>query len=307
MDNLGYKKLLFILPFDHRSAFAKGMFGVSEESLTEEITEKIKRQKQIIYKAFKKAIESNVSRESAAILVDEQFGDEILKDARVNGYITILTTEKSGQNEFELEYGEEFVEHIEKYNPTFVKVLVRYNPDDNLVMKNRQREKLKKLSDYCHSKEYKFLAEILIAATESQLARLDGDKNRFDREERPKLAVRMMGEFQDFGIEPDVWKMEGAETQEDYKSMTEAARKNGRDNVGIVVLGRGAGKEVVDKWIREGARDKGVIGFAVGRTVFWGALMEEKDGKISEDEAIAKICDNFVYYYNLFMNVRKDL
>ena len=307
MDNLGYNKPLFILPFDHRSTFAKGMFGVSEEGLTEEITEKIKREKQMIYRAFKKALEHDNLRENAAILVDEQFGEEILKDAKTNGYTTILTTEKSGQNEFEFEYGEKFPEHIEKFSPTFVKVLVRYNPYDNLDMKNRQREKLKKMSDYCHVKGYKFLAEILIAATESQLARLEGDKNRFDREERPKLAVRMIEEFQDFGIEPDVWKMEGVGTQEDYRLITEAAKKNGRDNVGIVVLGRGAEKEAVDKWIKEGARVAGIIGFAVGRTVFWESLMEEKEGKISEDEATQKICDNFVYYYNLFMNARKDL
>lgn len=307
MDNLGYNKLLFILPFDHRSTFAKGMFGASEESLTEEIIQGIKREKQIIYKAFKKAIGNGIPLENAAILAEEQFGDEILKDARENGYVTILTTEKSGQNEFEFEYGEEFSEHIEKYDPTFVKVLVRYNPDDDPEMKNRQIEKLKKLSDYCHVKGYKFLAEILIVPTENQLAKLDGDKNRFDKEERSKLAARMIEEFQDFGIEPDVWKMEGLETQEDYGLMTEAARKNGRDNVGIVILGRGAGKDVVDKWIMEGAKIQGIIGFAVGRTVFWEPLTEEKDGKISEDEAIAKICDNFVFYYNLFMNERKNI
>ena len=307
MDSLGYNKLLFILPFDHRSTFAKGMFGVSEENLTEEIVQQIKREKQIIYKAFKKALENDIPLEDAAILVDEQFGDGILKDAKKNGYVTILTTEKSGQYEFEFEYGEKFAEHIEKYNPVFVKALVRYNPDDSLEIKNSQREKLKKLSDYCHAKGYKFLAEILIVATENQLARFGGDKNRFDKEERPKLAVRMIEEFQDFGIEPDVWKMEGVEAQEDYGLMTEAARKSRRDNVGIVILGRGAGKDVVDKWIKEGARSQGVIGFAVGRTVFWDPLVEEKEGKISEDEAIEKICDNFVYYYNLFMNERKNL
>lgn len=307
MDNLGYNKLLFILPFDHRSTFAKGMFGVSEENLTEEIVQNIKREKQIIYTAFKKAIEKDVPKDSAAILVDEQFGDKVLKDAMENGYVTILTTEKSGQSEFDFEYGDEFPEHIEKYDPTFVKVLVRYNPDDNPEIKNRQREKLKKLSDYCHTKGYKFLAEILIPATENQLVKLDGDKNRFDREERPRLAVRMIEEFQDFGIEPDVWKMEGVEAQEDYRLITEAARKKGRDNVGIVILGRGAEKAVVDKWIVEGAKIQGVIGFAVGRTVFWEPLTEEKEGRISEDEAIEEICDNFVYYYNLFMNERKNI
>lgn|SRR3989344_3310708 len=305
--NLGYNKFLFILPFDHRGTFIKGMFNKEEKDLTREIEEEVRALKKIVYEGFKRAVLKSVPKEFAAILVDEQFGDGILKDARENGYITILTTEKSGQNEFELEYGEDFGQHIEKYSPTFVKVLVRFNPDDEKPGKERQKAKLKKLSDYSHEKDYKFMAEILIGPTDEQLLRYQGDKNRFDREERPSLAVRVMEEFQDFGIEPDVWKMEGMESSQDYEKLCETAKRKEREDVGVVILGRAAEKDQVERWIGVGAGVSGVIGFAVGRTVFWEALSDFINGKISEEQAAGKISDNYIYYYNLFKSYRGTL
>ena len=121
IKSLGYTKNLFILPFDHRSSFAK-IFQDKDN---------IASAKWIIYEAFKKALQDGISKDQSAILVDEEFGDKILIDAKNNGFTTILTTEKSGQKEFEFEYGNDFSKHIEKYNPTFVKALIRYKPNAN--------------------------------------------------------------------------------------------------------------------------------------------------------------------------------
>ena len=305
MNNLGYDKLLFILPFDHRSSFEKGMFDVEKQDLTPEIIEKIKEENQIIYEGFKKAVLEKISKKFAAILVDEQFGDEILKDSIKEGYVTLLTTEKSGQNEFAFEYEDQFGEHIKKYNPTFAKALIRYNPEDDPDLKEKQLKELKRLNDFCHDNNYKFMIEVLIGVSESQLLSVGGEKNRYDRELRPKLAVEVVREFQDRGVSPDVWKMEGMEKEEDYRALAERARIDGRDNVGIVVLGRGAEQEEVGKWITSGARVEGIIGFAVGRTIFWDPLVLFKDGKISHDEAVGQISKNFQYFYDLFMNERK--
>jgi len=305
MNNLGYDKLLFILPFDHRSSFEKGMFGVEEGNLTPEIIERIKEEKQIIYEGFAKAVSEKISKELAGILVDEQFGEEILQNAIRQGYVTLLTTEKSGQNEFAFEYGDQFGEHIKKYNPTFAKALVRFNPQDEVDSKQRQTNMLKRLSDFCHENGYKFLVEILIEASKSQLLSVNQDKEKFDKELRPKLAAQIIEEFQDSGVEPDVWKMEGAEREEDYKLMVEKARRGGRKNVGIIVLGRGAQREQVDIWIKEGAKTEGVIGFAVGRTVFWDPLILYRDGKASKEQTANQISKNFQYFYDLFMRERK--
>jgi len=302
MNNLGYNKYLFVLPFDHRSTFEKGMFGIqSAESLTDEQKEKIKEEKKIIYDAFKKSVNEGIPKEYAAILVDEQYGDEILKNAREENFVTLLTVEKSGQKEFSFEYRDGFGEHIKKYNPTFAKALIRYNPEDNPDLKERQLAELKRLNDFCHNNNYKFMIEVLIEASENQLSSVDGEKNRYDRELRPKLTVDVIGEFQERGIDPDVWKMEGVEKEEDYRAFVKRARIDGRDNVGIVVLGRGAEQEEVEKWITSGARVEGIIGFAVGRTIFWDPLVLFKDGKISRDETVDRISKNFQHFYNLFM------
>ena len=139
-NSLGYNKKLFILPFDHRSSFAK-MFGFV--NLSKEEKDYIAFAKQIIYSAFKKAVSETVPKKQAAILVDEEYGATILRDAISQGFITILNTEKSGNPTFDFEYEEEFVSHIEKYKPTFVKALIRYKPHADWA-------KIKMLSDYCH-------------------------------------------------------------------------------------------------------------------------------------------------------------
>ena len=101
--------------------------------------------------------------------------------------------------------------------------------------------------------------------------------------------------------------MEGMGKEEDYRVFAERARIDGRDNVGIVILGRGAEQEVVEKWITAGAKIEGVIGFAVGRTVFWDPLVLFKDGKISRDEAVDQISKNFQHFYNLFMREKHNI
>lgn len=307
ISNLGYSKSLFILPFDHRSTFEKGMFGVGkDELLSDKQREEIKEKKEIIYEGFKKAVQDEIPKEFAAILVDEEFGDAILHSAAGLGFVTLLTTEKSGGREFTFEYGDEFAAHIKKYSPTFAKALVHFNPEDDAVSKEKQLRELKRLNDFCHSNNFKFMLEVLIEASQSQLLSVNGDKNRYDQEVRPKLAVALVGEFQEKGVDPDVWKLEGMEREEDYKALVDRARAGGRDNVGIVVLGRGAEQEVVERWISSGARVEGVIGFAVGRTIFWDPLISLRDGKLSRDGAIDQISKNFQHFYNLFMEGRKE-
>lgn len=296
----GYNKPLYILPFDHRSTFLKGLLGVSGKEPTAGEIESVKSAKRLIYEAFQKASLYDVPKEGAAILVDEQFGAEILIDAKKKGYTTLLTTEKSGQELFDFEYGPDYKEHIIKIKPTFVKALIRYHPDGNTNNNRIQLERLKNLSDFCQAHDYKFLIEPLIPPTEEELAREHGDKSLYDREIRPELAVRMIKEFQDAGVEVDVWKIEGLSDPLEYQHVVTQARTGGRDGVGIVILGRGESKEMVVEWIKAGRSTPGVIGFAVGRTIFWQPLVDLKDGKIDRNMAIDQIVKNYIYFYQLF-------
>lgn len=301
MENLGYTKPLYILPFDHRATFATKVFNKSSiADLTSEERQLITEYKQIIYDGFKKAVGDGIPKEAAAILVDEDFGDGILKDAKENGYVIILTTEKSGQEEFDFQYGTDFPAHIEKYNPQFVKVLIKYNPKDLQDLKVRQQEKLKLVTDFCQVKGFKFLLEVLVIATKEQLEQAGGLKEQFDKSLRPGLTVEIIRELQNAGVEPDVWKLEGFDTAEEYKGIVETARANGRVNVGLVILGRGENEEKVDEWLKIGSKVDGVIGFAVGRTVFWQSILDFKNGAKTREEAVDVISQNFTNFYKTF-------
>jgi len=297
-NELGYEKSLFILAFDHRASLMKKLFGDGEP--TAEQKARFSDYKFLIYQGLEKGIELGVPKEDAALLVEEEYGDKVLRDAKSKGYRFILTTEKSGQDEFEFQYGEDFPAHIEKYQPTFTKALVRYNPEGDKELNARQAEKLKILSDYSHEHGYKFLIEPIIAATEAQLASVGNDKKRYDEELRPVLAVEMVRQLQEAGIEPDIWKIEGMNRPENYQKFMEQARSGGRDQVGAVVLGRGESEEAVARWLEAGAKVPGILGFAIGRTIFMQALLDYQAGRVSREGVIIDIGENYRKFYAIF-------
>ncbi len=286
-------KDLYILPFDHRGSFQEKLFGIKGRNPTAEETREIASYKRIIFEGVKKALKAGVPKDKAGILVDEQFGADILYEAREMRLITACPAEKSGQEEFDFEYGPDFAEHIEKFKPTFVKVLVRYNPEGDMEMNWRQSIRLKLLSDYCHSHAHDFMFELLVPATKAQLEKAGGDVARYDQMLRPDLMVRAMRDLQKAGVNPDVWKLEGIETETDSMKVAAQAHANGQDQVGVIVLGRGENAEKVKQWLSTAAKVPGLIGFAVGRTVFWEPLVGVKQGKWSRDEASDQICRNY--------------
>jgi 5-dehydro-2-deoxygluconokinase len=300
LSKLGYNKPLYILPFDHRSAFATELFKKkSIDDLSNEEKELIREFKMLIYKGIKKAVESLIPKENAAILVDEEFGQEVLLDAKHNGFTTILTIEKSGHEEFDFMY-KDFKEHIEKFKPDFVKVLIKYNPKDSTDLKKRQQDKLKILSDYAHENNYKFLLEVLVLPTKEQLFEVNGSREAYDRKLRPELTAEVIRTLQTKGIEPDVWKLEGMETASDYSDVIKEVRSGGRKNVSVVILGRGANEEKVHEWLRIGAKANGVIGFAVGRTIFWDVIEKFYKGQIGKASVIEVIGKKFESFYKVF-------
>ncbi len=304
-QDLGFTRDLYIMPFDHRGSFQEKLFGIKGRAPTAAETQEIASYKRMIYDGFKKAVAAGVPREKAGILVDEQFGTEILKDCKAEGYMTACPAEKSGQDEFDFEYGAEFGAHLEKFSPTFVKVLVRYNPHGDGALNQRQSERLKQLSDFCHSHQIKYMFELLVPATPEQLKSVAGSTARYDHELRPQLMVEAMEQLQNFGVEPDVWKLEGIETLEDSKRVAAQARVHGRSQVGVIVLGRGENAEKVKHWLTTAAKVPGLIGFAVGRTIFWEPLKGVKDGTHSREQAIQQIADHYKAFCDLWTKARR--
>jgi myo-inositol catabolism protein IolC len=308
LSHLGYPKDLFILPFDHRGSFETGLLGPefsrAGRDVTPEELERLAGYKRVIYEGFLEAVEKGVPAESAAVLVDQKYGEAILADANQRGITTCVTVEKSGQDEFDFEYGHNFRQRIQDASPVFAKVLVRYNPEGDAAVNKNQRRRLKVLSDYTHSAGYKFMFELLVPATKAQLESAGQDRHAYDLKARPQLMVKAIKELQEAGIEPDVWKLEGMDEPEAAQKVAAQARSGGRDKVGIIILGRGEDEKRVDHWLTVGARTKGVIGFAVGRTTFWQPLVDLKDGKTSRAQAVSRIAGNYHRIYQLFVQAR---
>jgi myo-inositol catabolism protein IolC len=304
MKTIGYDKPLYVLPFDHRGSFKTKMFGWHGD-LTAAQTAEIAAAKQVIYDGFKAAVEAGVPREHAGILVDEQFGAHILRDAAAQGYAIACPAERSGQDEFDFEYGEDFAKHIEAFHPNFCKVLVRYNAEGDQAMNQRQAERLKRLSDYLHRKgESRFMFELLVPAEKSQLDQVKGDMKAYDLYLRPALMVRAILELQNAGVEPDLWKVEGLDRREDCEKIVAAAHRDGREHVGCIVLGRGEDDQKVHEWLSTAAGVPGFIGFAVGRTDFWQPLVDFRARKITREAAVAEIAGRYREFVRIFESGR---
>jgi len=301
----GYDKPLYFLPFDHRGSFKTGMFGW-KGPITPEQTAQIAATKQVIYEGFKTAVAAGVHKEKAAILVDEQFGAAILRDAKAQGYTTACPAEKSGQEEFDFEYGEDFAKHIEAFQPTFSKVLVRYNPEGDQTLNSRQSVRLKRLSEYLHRDESRsqFLFELIVPPEKSQLDSVKGDKKAYDLELRPRLMAGAIQQLQEAHVEPDVWKIEGLDRREDCEKIVAAARRGGREKVSCIILGRGEDDKKVREWLITAAGVAGFIGFAVGRTTFWEPLVSWRAGKITRDAAVAEIARRYREFVDIFESAR---
>jgi myo-inositol catabolism protein IolC len=301
MRMTGYTKKLAILPFDHRSSYISGLFGW-KEPLNVEQALTVAESKRVIYEGFKKA---RIPKEEAGILVDEQYGVGILRDARQQGTITAAPVEKSGQDEFDFVYGDDFAQHIEAMQPTFAKALVRYNPEGNRALNQRQTQRLKRLSDYLHQSPHLFLFELLVPAEFHQLEYVDQNKEAYDTQLRPRLMVQTIEELRQAGVEPDVWKIEGLDQRADCEKIVEVAHRNGGQNVGLIVLGRGASQERVLHWLQTAASVPGFIGFAVGRTSFWQAVVDFEAKRLSLDAAAAQIAQNFEEWNRSFEAARQ--
>ena len=287
----GYDTPLYLLAFDHRHSYLSGLFHVSPP-LSARQRDAVVDSKRVIYDGFRDALKQGVARRFSGVLVDEEFGAGILHDAKSRGFITALSTERSGLPEFEFEFGTDFARHIEAFQPTFAKALVRYNPEGDAALNLRQIERLKRLSDYCHDNGQRFMFELLVPPTDSQRSSMR-DPDDYDLALRPSLVLETISTLQDASVEPDIWKIEGLDRAEDCEKVVEIARRAGRLHVACIVLGRAASEAKVTHWLEVAASVSGFIGFAVGRTTFWDALTAYVSGEATREETSSLIASRY--------------
>ncbi len=297
---LGYDKPLYLLAFDHRGSFEKGLFG-TKEPVSAEVKAGIVDTKELIFDAHLEVVkDGRVPASAAGVLVDEEFGSSVAHKAKAEGAPLAMPVERSGQDEFQFEYGEDYAEHIEAFDPTFAKVLVRYNPEGDVELNQRQAQRLARLSRWLRKHDRKLLFELLVPPTTEQLDRYE-DAATYDNELRPYLLIEAIRSLQTADVEPDVWKIEGLDRAEDCKRAVTQARNGGRDGVVCIILGRGADEAKVLHWLEVAASVKGVDGFAVGRTIWYDALQGFLAGEVSREDAVQQIAGRYKEMYDTYL------
>jgi myo-inositol catabolism protein IolC len=194
---------LFLLPFDHRASFQKGLLGVTGP-LDNAQHGRISDLKMLIWEGFEQALARGAPAARCGVLVDEEFGTDVARAARSAGVALAMPVERSGQDEFGLEYEDRFAAHIEDFDPDFVKVLVRYNPDGQRSTNAGQEKRLGELSEWLRAHGRAFLFELLVPPTPAQAAATGDDPSAYERDELPALIVGAIAALQDAGVEPDI-------------------------------------------------------------------------------------------------------
>ncbi len=298
----GYSSDLYILAFDHRGTLTKGLLGVEGRAPSNDEVARVSSMKDIIFDGFLEARNQGIEGGDPAILVDEAFGLQVQEKAKEMGIKFAAPVEKSGQKVFDFEYGDDFGEKIKEVNADFVKILVRWNPDDDADTRQVQGERIKILSDWLDENERKFLLEFLVPASKQQLESVGSDQARYDSEIRPKLAVQVVEEMRERGADPDIWKIEGLDTTDDCENVSKVIKDGGREDVIAVVLGRGANDEKVNEWLRSGSSVDGYKGFAIGRSIFWDSLKGWHAGEKSREEAVSEIANSYLSFISVYQN-----
>ncbi len=261
---------LYMLAFDHRSSFSRDLLGVEGEPTAGEAA-RVSDLKRLVFEGFVEAIADGVDGSTAGLLVDEQYGAGVADSAHGLWVALAMPVERSGRAAFEFEFGDSFGTQIETFDPTFAKVLVRYNPEGDAELNRVQ----------C------------------------SDRDRFDRQMRPELVLETIRVVQARGVEPDVWKIEGLDQRWDCERVARQARAGGRDHVTCIVLGRGADGARVAHWLEQAAPVDGFTGFAVGRTIWWNELVAYVGGELDRSNAAKQIGRNYRQLVDVYEGCRR--
>ena len=282
---------LFLLAMDHRHSFGETLFGVTGEE-TDDDVKKMRDAKLVIYEGLRQGTADGVPRGRPGVLVDEHLGAEIARRAKEDGLILAMPIERSGTELFELEYGEEFAAHVEAFDPDFFKVLVRYNPADDVSTRATQMERLARISDWATQVGRQWLFELLVPPTRQQLAQYE-DQYHFDVQARPSLTAQTITAMNEGGVHPTVWKLEGYETSEGAEEVLRAVSADSAHPAECIVLGRNAPMPSVEHWIETAAPLSGFAGFAVGRSLWQEPLQSLLGGQIERSEAVESIAGRY--------------
>jgi myo-inositol catabolism protein IolC len=281
---------VFALAFDHRNSLRRDFMHLAGDPTPEQHAALVAAKGVVVDALLAAAPE--VSPGSAVLLIDHEYGGDLVAKAQAGGIGVAMPVEVSGQRELRYLCGGHPERVITGYGPDYAKVLIRYNPAGDAAMNARQRARLGQLAGWLTGRPQQFMLELLVPPEDDQLAAAGGDRGRFDRELRAELTVAAIREIAADGIRPQLWKIEGPESLQDAARIAAAVRSVDPD-AACLVLGRGADEAAVRRWLAIAAATDGFTGFAVGRTIWWDALRGYLDGG-DRDAAVAAVARRYL-------------
>jgi myo-inositol catabolism protein IolC len=288
---------LFILAMDHRASFGKTLFDVKNDDPDPGQIAAMKSAKRMIFEGLQAALPA-LPYGRAGVLVDERYGQDVIDAARGAGKSVVLAVpvEASGHDWFTLEWGDQWLEHVETIRPDYAKVLVRDNPDFDPAQREQQLGRLAQVSSGLRGIGVPLLYELLVPATAAQLDRAGHDAGAYDRDVRPGLVAQVIADNQAHGVEPTLWKVEGLETAEAAQQVAAQARAGGR-GTDLIVLGRDAPADRLDHWLEVASQVSAFVGFAIGRSIWEDAVrdFEASDhGEAAASAARTQVADRYL-------------
>jgi myo-inositol catabolism protein IolC len=297
MPALGYRPSradpLLILAMDHRASFGKSLFGVTGDRPDASQRAAMEAAKRLIYAGLAHA-RSQLPGGHAGVLVDERYGQQVVEAAHSDGVVLAVPVEHSGRDWFELEWGQDWREHVLSNSPDFAKVLVRDNPAFPRDQRDRQLHALHDVSRALREMGVPLLYELLVPATDDQLAAAGGTTDAYDRDLRPGLVIQVIADNQAAGVEPAIWKVEGLETADAARAVVTQIQAGGRDQVRAIVLGRDAPAARLDHWLEVAAPVDGFVGFAIGRSIWEDPIGDHNRGQADERATVSQIAERYL-------------
>jgi len=290
---------LFILAMDHRDSFGRTLFGVHGTPTAEQLAA-MRSAKEVIFTGAQHLVATEPSAGQLAILVDEQLGADVARNAKGGGFVLAMPVEKSGADRFTFEYGDDFAAHIEAFDPDWIKVLVRFNPADPAELRHAQTEALRRLDAWVTGTRRRWLIELLVPPTREQLAASD-DQALYDEHQRPELTAQLIGTLTAAGIHPAIWKLEGYETTSGAQKVLDAVKASSAPAASCIVLGRDAPQQQVDHWLDIAAPLPGYAGFAIGRSIWEQPIADYLAGHIDRDVTEARIADRYRHFIRQYL------
>jgi len=269
---------LKVLAFDHRGQFEKTckLQGIASSQISEF--------KNLVFEGFKRVNAENCG-ESLALLVDPQFGGDILQESAYGDYHVGTPIERSGSFPVEWLTEKNLYEYLVQCPSTwFVKVLWNFHPHLETEKKREQLALLQKLQSVCDALERRLMLEMILPEGLS--------KNG----EMLALAIEEVYAHQLF---PYWWKISPTDTQAEWEQVTSTLDRYDPE-AGVIVLGNNAPLAQFEKWFRIVRSTPHACGFAIGRSIFWEPWLEFASGSMEAQAVPARIAERYQQMIDLW-------